>query len=36
MKENNGGFILALCFAAASIACCCLTLGAYVGYKMNQ
>ena len=40
IRENNGGLIfipvLALYFAGASIGCCCLTVGAYVGYKMNQ
>jgi len=39
MRDNNGGFfipLLALYFAGASIACCAVTVGAYVGYKMNR
>jgi len=40
MNENNGGIffipILALYFAGASIACCAVTVGAYVGYQMNK
>jgi len=40
MKVADGGIffipVLALYFAGASIACCAATVGAYVGYKMNQ